>query len=94
VTAEPMVLEGEWVDEALEYVAVFAALDVPFSADDLRRVVRTPPHPNAVGTVFKIAHRRGWITPTNYIPSTNPSRRGGALRQWMGSPRPVGAEAA
>ena len=69
------------VHTGIEYLAHHGA---PFTADDLHDMGIQPPwHPNAWGTVFMHASRRGLIQKVGHKPSTVPSRKGSILTVWQ-----------
>lgn len=54
-----------------------------FTADDLREMVGDPPaHGDAMGAVFRKAHRSGVIQRVGFTTSTRPDAHGRALRTW------------
>ncbi|TLP72958.1 hypothetical protein [Nesterenkonia sphaerica] len=88
----PMSLEapGEakasWLADARESIEALArrarTYDTTFTADDLRRLVGEPAHPNWVGGAFSSARRLGIITPAGYTTSSTRSRHRGVIRKW------------
>lgn len=58
----------------------------PFTTDNLPPEARPEDRPNQVGAAVRRAYLAGRIKPTGAArPSTNPSRRGGLLREWVGA---------
>ncbi|SEE83771.1 hypothetical protein SAMN04489740_2731 [Arthrobacter alpinus] len=83
--ARPAALEDVgWLDDALEWIEGRAKKPGLFSADDLRRDFRPPPHGNMVGPAFSTAARRGYIKYVHHKRSTVPSRAGSAICSWRG----------
>ena len=63
----PAVLETDpavWRAEALDYIEARVRAGHTVTADDLRRDLPEPAHPNHVGQVFNILARRGIIERT------------------------------
>lgn len=82
--AQSMALEDtSWTEEAVATIAELANRGGTVTADDLRRNHRPAPHPNKVGTAFKIARSRGLITQSGIANSKQRSRHGGILREWI-----------
>ena len=73
--------DTDWSNEAL---LVFLTLEsgTTITADELRELAGNPPTPNAMGAVFRSAHKQGLIRTIAYLPSTQPSRHGGMVRLW------------
>ena len=63
----PAVLETDptvWRAEALDYIEARVRAGHTVTADDLRRDLPEPPHPNAVGQVFVLPARAGMSPPS------------------------------
>ncbi|AYN57909.1 hypothetical protein PP640_gp57 [Arthrobacter phage Faja] len=79
----PVALEDlGWKDDAVEKIISLSHAQLIFSADDLAREMRKPPHPNMVGAAFTAARAAGHIRPIGYQTSTTKSRNGGVIRSW------------
>ena len=80
---EAAVLEdSDWHDDALATIVGLSQAHQTFTADDVAREMRKPPHPNHVGAAFLAAKSAGYIEPVGYATSNNITRRHGALRTW------------
>lgn len=81
---QAMVLEDTtWTEEAVATIADLAKRKGTVTADDLRQNHRPAPHPNKVGSAFRIARSRGLITQVGVSTSKQRSRHGGTLREWV-----------
>ncbi|WP_157366299.1 hypothetical protein [Arthrobacter sp. Soil763] len=81
---QSMALEDTtWTEEAVATIADLAKRGGTVTADDLRWNHRPAPHPNKVGSAFKIARSRGLITQAGVSTSRHRSRHGGILREWV-----------
>lgn len=78
--------KADWMTEAAEAIARLAArsakCNVTFTADDLRREVGEPDHPNWVGSAFSAAAQTKVIRPVGFTISRAPTRHGGVIRTW------------
>lgn len=74
----------EWRDDAMIAIRGLAAERAPFTAEDVRAIVGDPPRPNAMGAVFHLAARRGWIRKVGYRKATRPSLHATELAVWEG----------
>lgn len=82
--AQSMALEDtSWTEEAVATIAELANRGGTVTADDLRQNHRPAPHPNKVGSAFRIARSRGLITQAGISTSKQRSRHGGTLREWI-----------
>ena len=72
----------DWLEDAVAAIHALAHAHDTFSADDLAKEMRTPPHPNLPGIAFSMARARGYITTVGYHSSATPSRNGGVQRVW------------
>jgi hypothetical protein len=82
--AQAIALEdNSWTEEAVATIADLARRGGTVTADDLRRHHRPAPHPNKVGSAFKIARSRGLIVQAGMATSKQRSRHGGVLREWI-----------
>ncbi|MDN4644970.1 hypothetical protein [Arthrobacter sp. PsM3] len=71
-----------WAEDAMATI-IGLSLDMDeFTADDLRREMRTAPHPNAPGLAFAAARNAGHIESTNSTVSKSRSRKNGSLKTW------------
>lgn len=83
--SRPAVLEvdpGAWMADAIDYIVRRANSVGTVTADDLRRDLPEPHHPNAVGRAFGIASSRNLITKVRPVNSTTRSRHGGGSWAW------------
>lgn len=81
---QSMALEDtSWTEEAIATIADLAKRGGTVTADDLRRHHRPAPHPNHVGSAFRIARSRGLIALAGISTSKQRSRHGGILREWI-----------
>jgi len=71
-----------WLEDAVATIVGLAHVHHTFTADDLAREMRKPPHPNMPGQAFSAARSLGHITTVGYQPSTSKSRKGGVVRVW------------
>lgn len=74
--------DNDWLDDAIATIEGIAEAHHIFSADDLAREMRRPPHPNMPGQAFSIARSRGYIRAVGYQQSTTKSRKNGVVRTW------------
>lgn len=84
--SRPAVLEVDpqtWRAEALAYVESRVRAGLTVTADDVRRDLPEPAHPNHVGQAFAILSRRGLIEQVNRSRSTCRARKGGDHRVWV-----------
>jgi len=82
---KPAALEDShesWHEDAVATIRALAKAHLTFSADDLSREMRKPPHPNAPGQAFSAARTLGLITSVGYQQSTLKSRKKGVIRTW------------
>ncbi|QCB97151.1 hypothetical protein E5206_09570 [Arthrobacter sp. PAMC25564] len=77
----------DWHEDALATIIGLAAAHEIFSADDLAREMRRPPHPNAPGQAFSAARAAGYITAIGYQQSSTKSRKNGVIRVWRRTER-------
>lgn len=80
----PMALDDhdDWHEDAVATIIGLAAAQYSFTADDLAREMRRPPHPNMPGQAFSAARSLGYITAVGYQPSAAKSRKNGVVRVW------------
>lgn len=83
----PAILDdtSEWIQDAVNMIRDFASRPESFTAEDLRRSMRTPPSDNNMGAAFRTARTLGIITTVGYKESAEPSRKGGLIRVWSKS---------
>lgn len=78
-----------WHTAAHRALTKLAKTGKPFTADHLRRLIGEdvqPHHPNVIGAFFRVARTEGIIRPTGrFVDAETPSRRGGAIREWVGT---------
>lgn len=55
-----------------------------FTAEDVRRMIGDPPHPNVLGAALSAAARAGTIVAVGWTDSTRTAARGRPLRKWEG----------
>lgn len=82
----PAVLETDpavWRAEALTYIESRVRAGHTVTADDLRRDLPEPAHPNHVGQVFNILSSRGIIERTGWGTSTCRARKHGIRSVWV-----------
>ena len=72
----------DWLEDAVATIHALAHSRTTFSADDLAKEMRNPPHPNLPGIAFSVARARGYITTVGFHSSATPSRNGGVQRVW------------
>jgi len=72
-----------WAEEALNIVIGLSHIHHIFTADDLGRNIRKPPHPNLPGQAFSRARSLGLIEAVGFQTSTSKSRKNGVLRVWQ-----------
>jgi hypothetical protein len=82
-----------WHEDALATIIGLANAQHLFSADDLAREMRRPPHPNAPGQAFSAARAAGYITAVGYQQSATKSRKNGVIRTWTRQTTSKGAAA-
>jgi hypothetical protein len=81
--SRPGVFEDlEWKDDAVAAIINLSHAQLIFSADDLVREIRKPPHPNMVGAAFSAARAGGYIRAVGFQTSTTKSRNRGVIRSW------------
>lgn len=79
----PAVLDDlDWFPDALATITGLAHAQATVTADDLRRELRAPQHPNHIGQAFSAARAAGVIRPVGYRTSNTPTRKNGVLRVW------------
>lgn len=86
---------ADWHEDAVATIIGLAAAQHIFSADDLAREMRKPPHPNMPGQAFAAARQAGHITAVGYQQSQTKSRKNGVVRVWTrckNSPSPAELE--
>ena len=82
----PAVLETDptvWRADAIAYIEARVRAGHQVTADDLRRDLPEPAHPNHTGQVFAVLARRGLIEKTQYGHSTSRARKHGTLAVWQ-----------
>jgi hypothetical protein len=76
----------EWSTAATLVLDELIERGYPFTSEDIRLVTGPPPSPGAFGALFLKASRAGRIRAVGILQSKRPARRGGLVRQWVGSP--------
>ncbi|MDQ5862737.1 MAG: hypothetical protein M3536_10800, partial [Actinomycetota bacterium] len=76
--------DADWSADALATIISLARTRHTFSADDLNRELRKPPHCNMIGAAFRAAKSAGYIEQGSFTTSSTKSRRQGTLREWRG----------
>lgn len=82
---QAMALETDratWLEDAVATIHALSTTQETVTADDLRRELSPPGHPNWPGIAFSTAKKLGYIEAVNYITSTARSRKHGSLRTW------------
>jgi len=80
---QAMALADEtWLEDAVATIVGLSIDKAEFTADDLRKEMRPPAHPNWPGIAFGQAKRRGLIEPISTAISQAKSRNHGSLRVW------------
>lgn len=79
--AKVVAAEPSWTDVALRWIE-HRPTGERFDAQAVTDAVGTPEHSNAVGAVFGIASRRGWIKPVGIVQSSRPQRHAGRILEW------------
>ena len=77
-------IHGDWVKRADLAIRLFASGGQPFTAEDVRRHVGDPVHPNAMGARLNAAARKGIIECTGITTATRADRHASVLRVWVG----------
>lgn len=78
-----MALEDtDWPADAIAKIIDLSHAHTVFTADDLAREMRKPPHGNMVGAAFSAAKAQGFIEAEGYTTSNTPSRHHGVIRTW------------
>ncbi|MDZ5077900.1 hypothetical protein [Nesterenkonia sp. HG001] len=77
---------ADWLTGAREAIEALAARSArtgaEFTADDLRRMIGEPDHPNWFGSAFNTARIARIIEPVGFTISRARSRHGGVIRTW------------
>lgn len=74
--------DTDWSADAVATIIELSHTQSTFTADDLAREMRKPPHGNMVGAAFSAAKAQGLIEPAGYTTSNTPSRHHGVIRTW------------
>jgi len=77
---------GAWLSAAWTAMEVLARTGRDFTADDLREMVGAPTRPNAMGSVFLKAKRRGMIAPVSRRQMKNPNSHARSTDVYRGTP--------
>lgn len=74
-----------WKDRADAAIKALAAEGRDFTAEDVRHLAGSPTHPNAFGSRFLSAARRGIIRKVGYRNSNRPSLHAHPIAVWSGA---------
>ncbi|AYR00927.1 hypothetical protein PP636_gp46 [Arthrobacter phage Hestia] len=74
--------DNTWLEDAVATIVGISLAQEEFTADDLRREMREPAHPNWPGQAFSVARSRGYIEAVSHSISSARSRKNGSLRTW------------
>ena len=74
----------EWTQAAMHCIGELAATGETFDADDVRRIVGTPLHPNALGMLFKRAVESDALERVGMVQSQRVLARGRWIPQYRG----------
>ncbi|MGZ4597433.1 MAG: hypothetical protein ACXV3V_10950 [Actinomycetes bacterium] len=76
-----------WREQVDAAIRSLAALGRPFTADDVRDLdgINDPPSPNAWGSRFLTAAKRGVIVRVGYLPSRRASVHAHPVAVWQGT---------
>ncbi|UUG70007.1 helix-turn-helix RNA binding domain protein [Arthrobacter phage Zucker] len=74
--------DNEWLEDAVATIVGLSLAQEEFTADDLRREMREPAHPNWPGQAFSVARSRGYIEAVSHSISSARSRKNGSLKIW------------
>ncbi|HCF99581.1 MAG TPA: hypothetical protein DEV93_03455 [Chloroflexi bacterium] len=74
--------DPHWFEDARLAILRLSLTEQEFTADDLRRVMRSAPVDNWTGLAFTSARRAGLIESTSSTISKSKSRKNGSLRTW------------
>jgi hypothetical protein len=72
----------DWKEDAVATIIAISHAQLIFSADDLTREMRRPPHSNMPGAAFTAARAAGYIKAVGYQTSKSKTRRNGVIRTW------------
>lgn len=86
MTAAMALEDSTWAEDAIATIVGLAQAHAVFTADDLGREMRKPPHPNMTGAAFSAARTQGLIEAAGYTTSNTPSRNHGVIRVWRRKP--------
>ena len=74
--------DNDWLEDAVATIVGLSIDKAEFTADDLRKEMRPPAHPNWPGIAFGRASKDGLIEKVNTATSQAKSRNHGSLRVW------------
>jgi len=77
-------IHSDWIEQADFWIETLAAVGRPFSAEDVRRRVGPPAHPNALGARMNAAAKRGLIVKAGTVKASRPERHANEMRLWVG----------
>ena len=74
--------DNDWLGDAVATIHSLSMGQEFVTADDLRRELRPPAHPNWPGIAFGMARKAGYIEAVNTTTSKAKSRNHGSLKVW------------
>ena len=74
--------DNDWPLDADLAILRLALTEPTFTADTLRMILRSAPHPNWPGLAFHRAQSAGLIEWVGYVKSTSKSRKGSPVSIW------------
>lgn len=86
----PMALPDDkhvWLTDAADAIKRLAHTGRQFTADDVRKIIGSPEHPNWWGIAFAAAKRQKVIQPVAFGTARAKSRNGGSLKVWTARER-------
>lgn len=87
-----LMADPQWVAKADLAIRDLAETGMPFTAEDVRKIVGAPREPNTMGAVFAAAAQLRIVRRHGDAISKRPSRRGGRRGIWIGANAPKQAE--
>ena len=82
MTAAMVLADEEWHLDADLAILRLAKTEPEFTADSLRMILRSAPHPNWPGLAFHRAQSAGLIEWVGYVKSSSKSRKGSPVSIW------------
>ena len=74
-----------WKEQVDYIIRALSLSGQVFTAEDVRKWAGEPPRPNAFGSRFMKAIKRGWIQRIGYTNATRPDAHARALAQYRGA---------